>query len=246
MKFCILASGSKGNCTYIEKDNVKILIDFGTTVSYISDKLKEIGISLANIDAIILTHSHSDHVNGLPVLHKKYKIPIYLSPSMYGSISNKPVYYEFINNSEFYIKELLIRNIKTSHDVPSLGYIIEDLVYITDTGYLNNRYFPLLKNKKVYILESNHDVQMLMDGDYPYHIKQRVVGDMGHLSNKDCSFYLSKLIGEETKKIVLAHISENNNKKYLAFETLINTLPEFNRENILLAEQYERSELIEI
>ena len=122
------------------------------------------------------------------------------------------------------------------------------MVYITDTGYLNSKYFDLLSNKDLYVLESNHDVLMLKNGPYPYFLQQRVLGDKGHLSNEQCSNYLCKFIGDNTKTIVLAHLSEKNNTEEKALETLNNKLKENNKkvENIFVARQNEPTMVIEV
>src|SRR5699024_1080680 len=113
-------------------------------------------------------------------------------------------------------------DIKTSHDAKgSVGFLITEddnsIVYITDTGYINRKYFPLLENKNIYYIESNHDEKMLMDGPYPYYLKQRIISDEGHLSNDTTAKYLKKLVGDNTKYIILAHLSEHNNKEELAY-----------------------------
>ena len=139
--------------------------------------------------------------------------------------------------------------INTSHDASeSKGYVFttndSSLVYITDTGYINNKYFKKLYNKNMYIMESNHDVEMLMHGKYPPWLKQRVLSDKGHLSNQASSFYLSKLIGNNTKTVVLAHLSHENNTEEIALDTLKSTLREYNVDfkNIHIAKQDSKTE----
>jgi phosphoribosyl 1,2-cyclic phosphodiesterase len=152
---------------------------------------------------------------------------------------------------EFCFQDLFIRLIKTSHDVAdSVGYVIEgngsSIVYITDTGYINQKYFPLLENREVYILESNHDIELLNHSSYSFQLRQRILGDKGHLSNYDCSRYLSSFIGAKTKYIVLAHLSEENNTSELAYDTLMERLEENKQsvEHILIAKQDEEIEEI--
>ena len=155
-------------------------------------------------------------------------------------------------NIEYLTKEMTIGDIdikvfKTSHDVPSYGYILNDeLVYITDTGYINNKYFDMLKNKKIYIMESNHDIEMLEEGPYPYHLKQRVWSDKGHLSNKMSAEYLSNFIGDNTYAVVLAHLSEINNKEELALEEFNEKENNRRVEKLIIARQKEPTELIEV
>ena len=146
-----------------------------------------------------------------------------------------------------------INIIKTSHDASdSVGYILKyqqkKIVYITDTGYINKRYDEILKNADIYIMESNHDVQMLQNGKYPFELRKRILGDKGHLSNEDASKYLCKYIGPKTKYIFLAHLSEENNKEEIALETLKKKLStnqiDFN--NIIVAKQNEMTKEIVI
>lgn len=253
MKVCVLASGSKGNSCYVETKQAKILIDLGINCVSIEKKLKQLNVEPNEIDAIFVTHTHTDHIDGLKVFTKKHKTKVYLTEIMYDELKDKINNYEFIEK-EVKIKDATITTIKTSHDTEdSNGYIVESegktLVYITDTGYINIKNHKLLKNKNIYVLESNHDVDMLMNNPkYPYHIKQRILGDKGHLSNKDSAYYLKKFIGDDTKYIVLAHLSEHNNTDELALETLNKTLNKDLKKNkqILIAHQNEKTELIEV
>lgn len=248
MKVTVLASGSKGNSTYIEEGNTKILIDIGMSATYIEEKLKTIDVNPKDIDAILITHTHKDHIAGLRSFNRKYKVPIYISPNMEESIRNnaKEPSIIFIKK-EMKIQDIEVKVIKNSHDAESYGYIInEKVVYITDTGYINKRYFEMLSNKSMYILESNHDIEMLMNGKYPHYLKQRILGDKGHLSNKDSSYYLSKLIGKDTKYIVMAHISEENNSEDKVIETLEKTIDISKVEKVFIASQKDKTELVEV
>lgn len=250
MKVCVIASGSKGNCCYIETEQTKILIDIGLNSLTTERKLIEKKINPDEIDGILITHTHKDHVDGLRVFNKKHKAKAYLTEVMYKELNQELKNYEFIND-KLEIKDLRITAIKTSHDAEdSNGYIIEDgktsIVYITDTGYINIKNHKLLKDKTMYILESNHDVEMLMNNpNYPYHIKQRILGDKGHLSNKDSAYYLKKFIGENTKHIILAHLSEHNNTDELALTTLKETI-DINNLDVEIAHQEIQTELIEV
>ena len=161
--------------------------------------------------------------------------------------------YQFIDKNSFTINDLKIEVIKTSHDTEdSVGYIINDnnksVVYITDTGYINQKYYKILSNRNIYIFESNHDIEMLNNGSYPFEIRKRILSDKGHLSNYDSAKYLAKFIGPDTKKIILAHLSEENNTTELALSTLSDRL---NKENInfndiIIAKQNEETELINV
>ena len=228
MKVCILASGSKGNCAYIETDKTRSLVDLGMSASYISKYLKNIGVDPFSIQRVFITHTHSDHVAGLKVFIKKYHPIIYLTEKMDNELDFDIEDKVYIDKTTV-IDDLMVDVFKTSHDVAdSNGYVFESngksVVYVTDTGYIHVKNFNKLRNKNMYVFESNHDVRMLKEGRYPYHLQQRILGDKGHLSNKDSAYYLSKLIGDKTKKIILIHLSEENNKPEIALKTLLDTL----------------------
>lgn len=252
MKVCVLSSGSKGNTTYIETDNAKILIDIGNTSKYVKEKLEGFGVDPASLDAILITHTHVDHIKGLKVFENKYHVPVYITKIMHKSLDFIDDYV-WIDKDEFDIKDIHVTPIKTSHDAPdSRGYIISNkdksIVYITDTGYINEKYFDILKNKNIYIMEFNHDVEMLTNGKYSFNLRQRILSDKGHLSNVDSSKYLSTFIGDNTKYILLAHLSEENNTETLAYETLTNRLIEDKKkvDNIIIAKQDKETDLIVI
>lgn len=253
MKFSCLASSSTGNVTYIESAHSKILIDIGMSCLYVEKNLKDMGIEVSDINAIIITHTHADHIGGLRVFLKRYHPLLYITERMYKDLkdiigSNE---YSFIDDV-FYINDLKVTPFSVSHDAPDTnGYIVESndksLVYVTDTGYINNKLYKILSNKNAYIFESNHDVKMLMEGEYQHHLKMRILSDRGHLSNKDSSYYLSKIIGNDTKVIVLAHLSKDNNTPDIALNTLNEMLKENNYHiRSLVAPPTEKTEVIEI
>ena len=254
MLVSVLASGSKGNSTLITTDRVKILIDAGKSQKYLETALNQINLSLKDIDYILITHTHADHTSALKTIVKSHKPTIVLTELMYQDLDYLKNYENILlltDNLE--LEDLVIENIKTSHDTSdSRGYIVtqgnSSVVQITDTGYLNQKYFKKLQNKTIYIFESNHNIEMLMHGRYPKWLKARVSSDVGHLSNESSAFYLTKLIGENTKEIILAHLSEENNTPELALETLNKEFVENNIKfnNIVVAKQEERTDLIEV
>ena len=252
MKICVLASGSKGNSSYIETNQTKSLVDIGMSAGYIAKSLKNIGVNPSDIQRIFITHTHTDHIAGLKVFLKKYHPTVYLTEKMEKELG-------FDIDDKVYIDEgvsiadLDVGVVKTSHDAAdSNGYIFSSLnksiVYITDTGYIHVKNFDKLKNKSVYVFESNHDIRMLKEGKYPYYLQQRILSDKGHLSNKDSAYYLSEFIGDNTKKIILIHLSEENNKPEVALKTLLDTLEKKNIRipDIEIAMQKESTELIEL
>ena len=254
MKVCVLASGSKGNVTYVEANNKKILLDAGKNYKYIKDKLKEIDVDIKYINYILISHNHTDHISALKSLISKTKATIIISLQLLYEMDDLKDYSNILTiENELEVDDLLITSFHSSHDaIDSRNFIIDDgiskLAYVTDTGYVNNKYFKLLKNLDVYLFESNHDVELLQHGPYPDWLKRRVLSDNGHLSNKSSSFYLSKLIGDNTKKIVLIHLSEINNLESIALETINNTFMDYgiNFNNIICARQNEKTEVIEV
>ena len=252
MKICVLASGSKGNCAYIETDSTKSLVDLGMSAGYVAKSLKKIGIDPSEIQRVFITHTHSDHVAGLKVFLKKYHPVVYLTEKMEKELDFDIEDKVYIDD-EVNIADLNVEVIKTSHDAAdSNGYIFtsndKSIVYITDTGYIHVKNFKRLTNKTVYVMESNHDVRMLREGRYPYYLQQRILSDKGHLSNKDSAYYLSNFIGDKTEKIILIHLSEENNKPEVALKTLLDTLEEKGVKipDIEIAMQKESTELVEL
>ena len=254
MKVCVLSSGSKGNVTYLEVNGTKFLLDVGRNYKYISDQLKEIGIKPRDIDYIILTHEHSDHVLGLKTFVTKTKATVILSEKLLNELIDLKNYpHILICEDTIEINGIKIYSIHSSHDsVDARNYVIEynnqKIGYITDTGYINRKNFKVLKDLDIYLFESNHDIELLTHGPYPAWLKKRVLSDNGHLSNKLASFYLTKLIGDNTKYIVLIHLSETNNLESIALETINNTFIEHDIKfyNIICAKQQLRTEVIEI
>ncbi len=251
MKICNLASGSKGNVTYIETKNHKILIDLGMTLKYVTNKLEEINITPGQIDTILITHTHKDHTSAIKTFIKKYNPKIYVTFPMLVEIDylkeypNTIIYEDLIE-----LNECIVDSVKLSHDTNDIrGYILEaenkSLAYITDTGYINQKHIDKLSNKNFYLIESNHDIEMLINGPYPEHLKRRVVGPKGHLSNIDASQYIKKMIGINTKELMLMHLSEMNNCETLALE---NMRKELSNQKICIhcAKQNKISEVIEI
>ena len=240
MKFCVLSSGSKGNSTYLEINNHKYLIDIGVNFLYISKKLNEIGVNSHDIEGVFITHIHEDHIQGLKKFIKEVNPTIYLTQKILDNIKIDIDNYVLLDDNSIDFVDY----IRLSHDTPEcLGYIFNnELVYITDTGYINKKYFEKLSNKKAYILESNHDVDMLMNSSKPYFLKMRILGDEGHISNKDCLYYLKQFVGENTKYIILAHLSEDNNREDIALDNIKDIPVEYK----VAAKQNERIEVIEL
>ncbi len=252
MKICVLSSGSKGNTTYIETNKTKILLDCGNSSKYIINKLALLDVNPNELDAIFITHIHSDHIKGLPIFAKHTNAKVYITEKMHPYLDYL-TNYEYIKEDTIKLKDIIVETIKTSHDTEeSLGYIVNNknksVVYLTDTGYINRKYFDILSNRNAYIFESNHDIEMLNNGSYPFQLRKRILSDKGHLSNYDSAKYLAKFIGNNTKILILAHLSEENNTEELAYNTLIDRLAKekIDFKNIIIAKQNKETELITI
>lgn len=232
MKILQIASGSKGNSTYIESGNTKILIDCGISKKRIHESLSEYNHNIEDLDAILITHEHTDHTSGIIPLFNATNAKFYMTEGTYSNLNQKTrdaIRYvdrlEFINNQQiFKIGDLIIETIQIFHDaIDPVGFIIRDnktkLVYITDTGYIHKAYVPRLMDANIYIMESNHDPEILMNSNRPYETKMRILSDHGHLSNEDSAYIMSELLGPNTKYVLLAHISEECNLEEIALDT---------------------------
>jgi phosphoribosyl 1,2-cyclic phosphodiesterase len=252
MKVVVLASGSKGNTTYVEGNGTRLLIDIGNTCKYVIAKLEELGVDSSSLDGILISHTHKDHIGGLKVFLKKNDVKVYLTRGMLEEMDYVDNY-EILDDDEFDVGNLHVKTVKTSHDsVDSRGFIVSDdhssMVQITDTGYINENYYSELKNRDLYVIESNYDIEMLTNGPYPYQLRHRVLSDKGHLSNYDSARYVSEFLGERTRYVLLAHLSQHNNTPELAYQELAKRLEhdKKNVDKIIITEQTEKTELIEI
>ena len=225
MKIYILGSGSKGNSTLVQVGNKNILIDVGFSFKSLTEKLKQINVFPKDIDYVFITHDHSDHISGLKVLLNKTNAKVYVDERIISV-------YDYILDRENVVKlsdenmlegNILVKSVPTSHDATSsCGYLIEydkeSMVLVTDTGYIHEKHLSYLKNKNYYLIESNHNVEMLRNGRYPIKTQQRILSPEGHLSNEYSAMYMTKLLGADTRKIVLCHLSEENNTEELALK----------------------------
>lgn len=229
MEFALLASGSKGNSFVVRDGTGLIMIDCGTTKKYLMNCLGQLGIHRDDLDAVLITHDHSDHIAQIRVFAD---LPVYAPVEIDGieSFHVQPM-------RPFVIETMKITPLALSHDAPdTVGYVIEDgiekLVYITDTGYVNQNYLPLLKDADYIVMESNHDVAMLMATRRPQFLKYRIYSDQGHLCNEDCADVLSRVITPKTKAVILAHISQEANTREKALETTVRVLNEQCRDRL--------------
>lgn len=222
MHFHLLASGSYGNSTVIKFKNATFMVDVGLTIKEITEKLDRIGYKIEDMDAVFITHEHSDHIKSIKCVDLE---------KVYGTKETyEPHQYNFVEPFKMYeVKGIKVVPIPMSHDVKNgVGYIFDDgeerLVYLTDTGYVNKKIYPFIENADHYIFESNHDVDQLLKTNRPFFLKQRILSDNGHLSNEDSADILSNVIGNSTKSIILAHVSEDANTKDKVMKAITNTL----------------------
>ena len=234
-----LFSGSSGNSIYIKYGNDEVLIDAGVSCKMLRTALNSIGTDLQNIKAVFVTHEHSDHIKGLEIISKNFGIPVYINQKSLDAIE-KPSAYTLIkenacikNAGEYAdVGEIHADIFKTPHDsFGSVGYRFTfsdgvSLGYATDMGYVTKSIASSLFGCDTVLLESNHDIQMLKNGPYPYYLKERILSAKGHLSNADCAAFIPFLYKNGTKKVILSHLSEHNNTPYIAYGTSLDALSE--------------------
>lgn len=236
-KYSILASGSTGNCFYLETDKKKILVDAGLTGKKIEGLLADIGRRAEDLDAIFITHEHIDHIKGVGVLARKYGLDLYANQETWQAMEAKNMLGKLANEQKhlFAMDELKtfgdldIASFGVSHDAvaPQFYRFIKDgksFVILTDTGYVSDRMAGMIDNADAYLIESNHDIEILRAGSYPWKTKQRILSDLGHLCNEDGAQAMIRSLGNKTKKIYLGHLSQENNIKELAHMTMVNSL----------------------
>lgn len=233
MIFCSLYSGSSGNSIFVSSNKCKVLIDAGLSGKSIEQALKQINEDAKDIDAILVTHEHIDHIKGIGVLSRRYDIPIYSNEATWNNMINsigkiKEKNIRIINNTTS-IKDLDITAFNIPHDaVGPCGYSIyhgkKKVCVATDLGYFSDDVKNNIKDGDIVLLESNHDVEMLKFGPYPYSLKKRILSNVGHLSNEDCGKAILDIIGKKPQKIILGHLSKTNNYPELAYQTVLSIL----------------------
>ena len=227
-KICTIASSSKGNCSFISDGKTNILVDCGIKAPALEAFFKSMDLSLNDISAVVITHEHVDHICGLKSLSKKCSPKIYCHEFVSRLISerlNVSLNFENFDIDGFTIGDIKVKPIKISHDaVCPFGYTFNEgnksISYLTDLGVVTPNIIDSLKDSDMAIIESNHDERMLIQGNYPTMLKKRVDGVMGHLSNDEAASLINELCSHNLKKVILAHLSENNNLPELAYSTV--------------------------
>lgn len=250
MKYCVLASGSRGNSLFIESGYSRILLDIGLSARKIEERLATIGVSPDSLDAIVLTHSHKDHVRGAGVFARRFGTPIYAHPQTLDQITYLLRGKEDVHpwREAFSIKDLTFRPFPLPHDSdPTFGYLIgengKNLAVCTDLGVVTDRVRENLREAHAIVLESNHDPGMLMSGPYPWHLKERISSRLGHLSNSEAGELLREVLHASISRIILGHLSEENNTPEKALNTVFSLIPSSARELCTVIEQRKSSAL---
>lgn len=233
MRMCSIASGSSGNCIYVGSDRTHLLVDTGISKKRIDEGLRELEIKGGELDGILITHEHSDHIQGLGVFSRKYEIPVYATPGTIKGILSysglgkvpKDLFHPIYTDEELCLGDMRIYPFAISHDANEpCGYRMEcgdkAVAVATDLGVYDAYTVENLKNLDAVLLEANHDIHMLEVGAYPYYLKQRILGEKGHLSNELSGRLLCDILHDNLKQIILGHLSKENNYAKLAYETV--------------------------
>lgn len=232
MRFCSLTSGSSGNSQFIASRETRLLLDAGVTGKYIGQALEAIGEDPRDLDGILVTHEHTDHIKGVGVLMRRYKLPLYVHRQTWEAMAPlvgkvDPERVRFLEDDHaFQIKDLSIRPFEIAHDaVHPLGFTLESeqvkISVATDLGHMSDSILEAVSGSDLLLLESNHDVEMLKVGRYPWFLKQRILSDNGHLSNEAAGDALVRLCGDRAPGcVLLGHLSHENNFPELAMETV--------------------------
>ena len=231
--FLSLISGSSGNASIIKNDDTTILVDCGMSGKRLTQMLDSLNISCYDIDAMLITHEHIDHTRGAGVISRRFNIPVYATQKTHtamnlGVMKNECI--KIINsNSNFEIGSIGIHSFSISHDAcdpVGFSFYSENKKYsiATDTGCMTDTIFEAISGSDFVMLEANHDVDMLMYGEYPYNLKKRILSDLGHLSNDMAADTAIKLLNSNTHHIMLSHLSEHNNAPDIAYKTVENIL----------------------
>lgn len=233
IRFVSLASGSSGNCYYLSTGNTSILIDAGIGARTIKKRFKELGFNLERLNAVLVTHDHVDHVKAVGVLGEKYNIPIYSTARVHDGIKKCYNVTEKLKvsarviekNVPFTIGDFCITSFEVPHDsLDNVGYYIEvdgkGFCLATDIGHMTDVVISYLSRANYLVIESNYDEAMLLRGHYPQHLKERILGPKGHLSNREAAEFLSSHYSPDWKRVWLCHLSKDNNSPEIALHTV--------------------------
>jgi phosphoribosyl 1,2-cyclic phosphodiesterase len=251
LAICVLASGSKGNSAFVTDGRTSILIDAGLSGIELERRLTSRGLSPESLDAIIVSHEHADHIRGVGIVSRRYKLPVYINretDQVSDNLGKLHAKREFECGQTFYISNLSIHPFSISHDAENpAGFTIGQngttMAIATDLGIATSMVKQHLKNCELLILEANHDPKMLETGPYPWPLKQRIASRNGHLSNASSKLLLEELQHDKLQHVILAHLSEINNTPQKAYDEVAKALTRCNP-RLTVADQYTSSPLI--
>lgn len=231
LKYCSVGSGSSGNCHYVSYKNTNILVDAGLSGKRITNGLNDIDVDMNTVKGIFITHEHSDHIKGAGIISRKFDIPIFANVKTWCAMKDKLGDIKdhnmkvFENDKSYSLGDIIVRPFSIEHDsADAVGYNFytgnnDKISIATDIGCITDNIRRHLYKSKLVVLESNYDPNMLMMGSYPYSLKRRVMSEEGHLSNEDAAKFCIELVNQGTERILLAHLSKENNFPELAYET---------------------------
>ena len=234
METHVLASGSTGNAIFLDFGKTKLLIDAGISARRIKNALDSLGVAIEDLDAVLITHEHRDHVSGLRTLMHKYRLPVYARQAAWAAmpgLADLPPAYRCVMPESLYIGEVLIKPFSISHDASDpVGYTFycrgTKCTIATDLGFVTDTVKQALALSDVLVLEANHDAEMLRTGSYPWHLKRRIMSNRGHLSNVDAAWALARMERKRRTHVFLAHLSQENNRPDIAKSTISAILTE--------------------
>ncbi len=260
LRTSVLLSGSKGNANLIFTDDTYLLLDAGLSAKKIFSAMEEIGVDPSKLNGVVISHEHSDHVNGAGIISRKLNIPIYFTEATYsrcysklGKLNQAPIY--FCVGDDFVIGDIKVSSFSSSHDaIDSSNFLFEQLdntkqklAIATDLGFASKLLLNKIKEVTTLVLESNHDEVILLNGSYSWELKQRVKSIRGHLSNKQAVAVVSQMMHPGLSNLILAHLSEANNTPELAFKEMSSYLKEIKAEvNLFIANQHRPTPIINV
>ena len=256
MKIASIASGSNGNCYYLENDNDAILVDAGISTKQIVQRMANLGISMSKVRAVFISHEHSDHVRGIDVLSRKYSVPVFITQktySSYGKIIKDSLLNFFSPGKPVKVGKIHVNPFLKSHDAAEpCSFLVSSerkkVAVMTDIGLKCSNVISHIKNADAIFLESNYDDDMLQTGTYPVYLKKRISSDLGHLSNTQAGMIALEHASPRLKHVFLSHISENNNTPELAFLTFNNFIKQRKdlKPELFIASRYKESSLVSL